>query len=198
MNLLETIKCNNGNLENLNFHQDRFSFAREMNFSMINKINLTKTIQIPEFAKNGLYKCRIVYNKNIAKIEFIPHQIREIKTLKLVTDNDISYKYKTEDRKNLKRLYIKRENCDDILIVKNGCLTDSYTANIILFNGSEWHTPDTPLLCGTQREKLIKEKKISICRITVSDLVKYQKIGLINAMQNMEDMPIIPIQKIFR
>ncbi|MCD6355308.1 MAG: aminotransferase class IV [Prolixibacteraceae bacterium] len=88
-------------------------------------------------------------------------------------------------------------NCDDILIVINGCITDSFAANPIFFDGKKWWTPDTPLLAGTQRAWLIEEEKLLVCSIPVNDLSKYKKAGLINAMQNFEDMPIIDIENIF-
>ena len=43
----------------------------------------------------------------------------------------------------------KREQ-DEILITRNGLLTDTSIANIALFNGKEWHTPKHPLLKGVQ------------------------------------------------
>jgi len=83
-----------------------------------------------------------------------------------------------------------------ILIVKNGCITDSFSANPIFFDWHKWWTPSTTLLAGTQREKLLHEQRIFTCNITPKDLYKYQKIGLINAMQDMDEMPIIEIENI--
>jgi 4-amino-4-deoxychorismate lyase len=194
--LLETIKCSDGKLINIEFHQSRLENAQKEYFGISPKIKLIEKIEIPEFAKNGLFRCRVTYSKKIDKIEFIPHQYREIKSLKLVEDNEIDYQFKYSDRQKLIQLFEKRNDCDDILIVKNGCITDSFVANIVFFDGEKWWTPDTPLLPGTQRAKLLEEKRIFECRITLDDFQKFEKAGLINAMQDLENMPVISIQNI--
>jgi 4-amino-4-deoxychorismate lyase len=193
---LETIKCKDGQLFNLRFHQNRLNHARKENFGITDEINLEEMIKIPEEYKTGLFRCRVIYSKTIENVEFLNHKYRQIDSLKLVEDNQIDYRYKFANRQHLEKLFARRGDCDDILIVKNGCITDSFTANVIFYNGHRWHTPDTPLLPGTQRAKLLKEDKISVCRITPYDLRKYQKVGLINAMQDLDKMPVIGIDKV--
>jgi len=189
--LLETIKCSDGELFNLEFHQRRFDQARKTNFQVHDHIDLQSAIQVPRHAQTGLFRCRVIYSRKIEKIEFLPHQYRHVKSLKLVEDNEIDYQLKYANRERLNQLFEKREDCDDILIVKNGCITDSYTANTLFYDGTDWWTPDSPLLEGTQRARLLDEKKIQPCRITPDDLHKYTKVGLINAMQDLENMPLI-------
>jgi 4-amino-4-deoxychorismate lyase len=193
---LETIKCKDGELFNLRFHQNRFNLARRDYFGITREINLEEMIKIPEEYKTGLFRCRVIYSKAIEKIEFFPHYYRKVQSLKSIENNQIDYRYKFANRQYLEKLFARRGNCDDILIVKNGCITDSFTANVIFYNGQSWWTPDTPLLPGIQRAKLLDEGKISVCRITYDDLHKYQKVGLINAMQNLEKMPVIEISKV--
>jgi len=193
---LETIKCKDGQLFNIAFHQNRLNIARKENLGITDEINLKEMIKIPEECKTGLYRCRVVYSKTIDKIEFLPYGYRQIHSLKLVEDNQIDYRYKFSNRQHLEKLFARRGDCDDILIVKNGCITDSFTANVIFYDGHRWWTPDTPLLPGIQRAKLLDEGKISVCRITPYDLKKYQKVGLINAMQDLDKMPVIGIYKV--
>ena len=194
--LLETIKCKDGKLFNLEFHQVRFEKAQKEYYGISSKINLFEKIEIPEFARNGLFRCRVTYSNQIDKIDFISHRYREIKSLKLIEDNEIDYRFKYSDRQRLSLLFEQRESCDDIMIIKNGCITDSFTANIVFSDGSKWFTPDTPLLPGTQRAKLLNEKKIFECRIILDDIKKFEKIGLINAMQDLENMPLIDVHNI--
>lgn len=194
--LIETIKCSNGRLQNLSYHQNRFNLVRKELFGVTELISLDSAIQIHESAFVGLFRCRVLYSKEIEKIEFLPHTYRPVNSLKLVEDNRIDYHLKYADRERLTQLFHERSNCDDILIVKNGCITDSYTANPIFYDGATWWTPDTPLLPGTQRARLLEEGKIKGCRITPGDLMKYTKVGLINAMQDLESMPVIPISEI--
>lgn len=195
--LLETIKCTEGRLENLEFHQARFSLARKLKFNTNDEILLEQLIQIPDFAKTGLFRCRVIYGRQIERIEFIQHTYRSITSLKLIEDNNIDYHFKYTDRKKLELLFEKRGNCDDIIIVKNGLLTDSFAANLVFFDGEKWLTPDTPLLPGTQRARLLQTGKISATRITPIDLSGFQKAGLINAMNTLNNMPTIGIEKIF-
>lgn len=195
--LLETIKCKNGKLFNLTFHNSRFNKARFEYFGIPGIINLNEIINIPENCKKGLFRCRVLYSTQIEKIEFLVHQYRKAESLKLVENDDINYRFKYTDRNELKKLFEQRRTCDDILIVKNGCITDSFSANPVFFDGKKWWTPDTPLLPGTQRARLIKEGKIFECRITPKDLSKYEKAGLINAMQDLEEMPVVPVEKIY-
>jgi 4-amino-4-deoxychorismate lyase len=194
--LLETIKCINGELVNLRYHQSRFNMARRAHFRPCAEISLADFIKVPEEFRSGLFRCRVIYSEEIEKIEFIPHTYRPVRSLKLVENNQIDYRYKYTARQTLEHLFGLRENCDDILIVKNGFITDSFTANVVFFDGRKWWTPDTPLLPGTQRARLIHEKKIKLTSITPAELHKYQYAGLINAMQNMENMPAIGIKDV--
>jgi 4-amino-4-deoxychorismate lyase len=195
--LFETIKCKDGILYNLEFNDERFNKARKEKFGVAENFDLKKMIEIPENCKSGLFRCRVMYSEKIEKIEFLPHQIRNVSSLKLTENDSIDYHLKYANREVLQKLFEKREGCDDILIIKNGYITDSFTANVIFFDGKNWWTPDTPLLPGTQRARLLCEKKISECRITPDDLSKYNKAGLINAMQDLENMPVIEIKHIF-
>jgi len=91
-----------------------------------------------------------------------------------------------------------RRECDDILIVKNGCLADSYFANVALWDGAGWATPDTPLLPGTMRASLLAAGQITEKHILAEHLDHYQTIRLINAMNSLHESADIPIENIIR
>lgn len=194
--LIETIRCFNGELPNLPYHQSRFNLVRKNFLCCTDTVLLKDHIQVPEECKTGLYKCRVLYSEQIERIEFLPHEYRTIQCLQVVKEDAIDYAYKYADRKKLSELFSLRGKCDDILIVKNNCITDSYTANVVFFDGNGWWTPDTPLLSGTQRARLISEGQLKVCRITPDDLEKYSKVGLINAMQDLENMPVFNVENI--
>lgn len=194
--LLETIKCIDGKLENLGFHQARFSQARKSKFGAQKEILLDEQIHVPDFAQSGLFRCRVIYGNQIEKIEFIPHVYRVINSLRLVEDENIDYQFKYADRKNLEALFEKRGECDDIIIVKNGLITDSFAANLVFFDGKKWWTPDSPLLGGTQRARLLKEGIIATTRISKFNFRRFQIAGLINAMNTLENMPLITTKNI--
>ena len=67
-------------------------------------------------------------------------------------------------------LYDLRNDCDDILIVKRGMVTDSSYANIVFRRGKRWYTPWSALLKGTMRLNLLERNKIYEEEIRVEDL----------------------------
>ena len=194
--LLETIKIVDGKPQNLDNHQDRFEHAQKSLFGLKNFELLSETIKVPEFAQKGLFRCRVLYAEKIEKIEFLPYNFRQIKSLRLAESKGIDYSYKYADRSELENLYAQKGDCDDIIIVKNGLITDSFAANLVFYDGEKWWTPDSPLLKGTKREKFLKEKSITACKIEVGDLQKYSKAGLINAMIEFDTMPVVSIENI--
>lgn len=192
---IESIKCKDGKLDNPDFHHYRFNQTRKKFFGS-SPLDLAAMISIPEFAKHGIFKCRVLYSKKITSIEFIPHSQRTPKSLRLIENNHIKYGYKYANRERLNNLYEQRENCDDILILKNGCITDSFAANVVFYNEHGWYTPDTPLLPGTRRSRLLNGGKIIAARITPNDLQTFVSAVLINAMHDLNETPPIPIQNI--
>lgn len=196
--LLETIQLRDGRLFNLEFHNRRLNQSRLRLFGIREELDLSDVIKIPSDCSSGLFRCRVIYAETIEKTEFVPHLFREISSLKLIDASELDYSFKWADRQRLQQFFDQRGSCDDILIVKNGCLTDSFTANLLLFDGQRWLTPDTPLLEGTQRARLLETGQISEVRITVADLPAFQLAGLINAMQDLENMPQIPVSRIYK
>ncbi len=194
--LVESLKLKDGIIQNLIFHKNRLNRSMEELFPTAEKIDLRKEISIPETCRVGIYKVRILYGPFIDKIEFEPYQYRSIQSLKVVHHENIDYHLKYTDRQILQELYAQRGDCDDIIIVKNGLVTDSFAANLLFFDGQNWYTPTTPLLKGTKRQFLLDEGIISEKEIREEDIRNYQKVGLINAMIDLEEMPVVPVEKI--
>ncbi len=185
--LLEAIKVKNRILQNIEYHNERLNRTRHKLFGKKDFIDLGEIIKIPEDLPPGIFKCRIVYDIEILSIEFQLYNPKPIRRLKIVECNDIDYEYKYADRTLLNKLLKEKGNADDILIVKNGFITDTSFSNIIFFDGQKWVTPSTPLLKGTKREKLLNEGKIFEIPIMKSDLKKFHYAKVINAMLDMED-----------
>lgn len=192
----ESIQLLNGELQNLEFHQERFERTRSETMGLNLHPRLCDSIMIPEGLDQSLLKCRVVYAQEILRIEYEPHTVREVRSLKLVYSDLIEYGFKYADRSELEILFNQRGDCDDILVVKNGCITDSLYANVVLWDGAVWSTPDTPLLPGTMRASLLEKGLIMKRRITPKDLVRYQKLKLINAMNDLHQATEIPIDSI--
>lgn len=179
--MLESIKIKDGRLHNLPFHEARMNQARAVLFGESRPIQLSSAISLAE--NYSLFaKCRIVYDRLIQDITIEPYKTPVINSLKVVEGDEIKYAYKYADREALKDLYEQRGNCDDILIVKNGMITDTYFCNVVLEREGEWFTPNTPLLAGTKRAQLLAEGQIRACPISLKDINSYDSVLLINAM----------------
>jgi 4-amino-4-deoxychorismate lyase len=188
--LFEAIKVQSGKFYNIEYHNERLNRSRKELFGCKDLIDLKSSVKIPKNIEKGLYKCRVVYEKTISKIEFLPYKKPKIKSLKPIECNDIDYKYKYLDRTKIDELLKQKGECDDILIIKNGFVTDTSIANICFYDGQKWITPSTPLLKGTKRQKLLEEGKIFEEKITQKDLKKFKKASLINAMNDLFEIQI--------
>jgi len=173
--LLETIKCLDGTAFNLGYHQKRVDRSRV-------KLGLNDGLELElSPPKKGLYRCRIIYEDEIEQLEYIPYQQKEIKSFKLI-NSTISYPLKYENRDDLNALFKQRNEADEIIIVKNGLVTDTTIANLCFFDGIQWLTPKTPLLEGTTRQRYLDTKTVKTADIYAKDLHKYSKIAMMNAM----------------
>ena len=190
---IETIKIKDGVFYDLPFHTARMYktvkefFKEDKNFTLSDNI-------IPSEYRQGLVKCRILYSDRILSIDFEAYSFRKINQLQLVTDNEIEYAYKYRNRKIFEEL--KKQSTEEILIVKNGYITDTSYTNVVFKDSTGFYTPDTFLLPGTKREKLLQQGIIHERKIYINDLHKYDCIYLINAMMDLEDEIKIPVSKI--
>jgi 4-amino-4-deoxychorismate lyase len=196
MKFLESIRVSKRIFENLGLHQNRVKKVFEAYFPTLPVIDLF-SIQIPSDLDNGLYKCRVIYTQKIEQVEFVPHQIKSIHSLCLVEGNHIDYSHKLAQRDALQALYQRRKSAEDVLIVRDGLITDTSYGNIAFWDGQQWFTPHPPLLEGTQRSKLIKSEIIFSKEIKVTDLSNFYKFKIFNALRVWEEVEEISIENIF-
>lgn len=192
---IETISLLDGSFERLDFHQERFERTRRELLGLSRHPLLVRVLAERELPE-GHCKCRILYREEVEKIEFAPHRAPLIASLKLVLDDQVEYPFKAEDRSRLSELYAMREDCDDILIIRRGLVTDSYFANVIFRRGNSWFTPDNPLLAGTMRASLLQQGLIKERAIRVEDVPDYEAVSLINALNPPGAIAEIPVEKI--
>lgn len=195
--LVESLKLKDGIVQNLEYHQGRMDRSMAELFPAAETIRLAEAILIPENDKSGVFKIRVLYGQHIEKIEIEPYVFRIIQSLKVVHHQSIDYHLKYTDRQILQELFAQRGNCDDIVIVKNGLVTDSFAANLLFYDGEKWFTPTAPLLKGTKRQLLLDKGIISEREIREEDIRSYQKVGLINAMIDMDEMPVVPVEQLY-
>jgi 4-amino-4-deoxychorismate lyase len=184
--LIETIKVENGEIFNLERHDARFNRSRRILFGREDALPLVDFLDIPKECRQGLFKCRVTYGPDIESIEFEPYRKRTVRSLKLVVCDEIEYSFKFKDRSALEALFAERGDCDDIIIVKNGLVTDSFYANLVFDDGENLYTPAHPLLKGTKREVLLEQGILKEADIRPDDLVRFRRIHQINAMLDLE------------
>jgi 4-amino-4-deoxychorismate lyase len=194
--LFETLCLKNGVPQNLEWHQKRMNDSSLAVFGESVAYQLTDRIVVPPTFALGNVRCRVEYNLNQMKLTFRPYHLVEIRSLRLINVDNLDYPHKYTDRQALEEAFAMRDGCDDVLFVKNGLITDTSIANVILWNGHQWVTPARPLLPGTCRARLLAEGKIYKSNIRVENLANFTKLRLINALRDFEDVSDIPIHAI--
>ena len=188
----ETIRYVNGILENLSYHQARINRT-------LRALGGNTTIQFDKIHIEGnvekdiVYKIKCLYNLEGAfHIEKEIYNKKTIQTVSIHQAAQEEYQFKYTNRSWLNEA-LKNAGTDEMIIVQNNMIKDGNYANLVFFNGSEWHTPLHPLLLGTHRARLIDENKIIEKNITLSDLSNYTTLKYINAMMLWEESPEIEI-----
>jgi len=174
----ETMLFDGKEIRNLDLHNQRANKTIRENFKKDINLDLSTALVNPPKEPSRI---KIIYCDTIKKIEYHPIIQREWKSFKIIK-SDIEYPYKYLDRSNIDKLFEKRDNCDEIIIVKDGLLRDCSIANIALFYENEWITPKTPLLKGTMREYLLKNQIVLEKDVKIEHLKKATKIALLNAI----------------
>ena len=189
---VETIKIKNGEALGLPFHQARMERTIRHFFPELALIAMPRLDELVEPKRDmDFYKARVVYGeRGVEATEYAPYSMRTICSLKVVCDDAVDYSYKSCDRLALNALVAKKDDCDDIVIVKNGLVTDTSFTNIAIFDGSDWLTPKHPLLLGTKRAYLLDSGAIKEADITIDELMRAQRVRLFNAMIEFGEMEL--------
>jgi 4-amino-4-deoxychorismate lyase len=187
---LETIKVQNGNAPLLAYHQKRLNRTFEHFFPFEKKHNLSAIFSKEEkiiATKNTdkqVFKCRFLYDEKFFFAELLPYSVKSIESFRLVhVSDDFSYDFKFTERNLLNSLVVDNQ---EVIIVKNGFLTDTTYANIALKQGEKWYTPSQPLLEGTKRDFLIENKLIFPKQLHINALQDFSHIKIFNAMMESE------------
>ena len=186
--LFETIKVEDGKVFNLKWHNKRFNKGQKELFETSSKLDLLEYITPP---KTGLYRCKIIYNNEIQSVEYFPYEVKNFQSFKIV-NSQIDYAYKYTNRSTLQEL--SQKDYDEIIIEKDGFLTDTSIANIAFYDGKDWLTPTNPLLEGTTRARLIDEGFLKLSNIKKENIKNYSYFSLMNAMIGFRIQKSISIQ----
>lgn len=178
---IETIRISNGEICNLSYHDKRLNDTRRHFWKSSPEIQLKDHIK--PVSETGVIKVRVEYGeKGIENISYTPYVLRRVQSLAILRSDTIEYTYKSTDRDAINQLFEQRGSDDDILIVKQGLLTDTSIANIALFDGDNWYTPRKPLLKGIKRTLLLEKGILHEKELTPKDLPSFSTVRLFNAM----------------
>ena len=189
--LLETIRIEEGKPLHLSYHQARFERTLR-HFGITSHTTLSSVIVPPD--ATATYRCRILYDTRIRSVEYLPYMPRPMHRFKLV-EADVDYNFKYADRSTFDELRQRFIGYDDLILVRNGMITDTTIANLAFFDGKRWLTPTQPLLSGTTRARLIDRGEIEPEPVTVDALSSFRGMALMNAMVGFKVIDPITIDR---
>jgi 4-amino-4-deoxychorismate lyase len=182
---LETIRLEDGKIFHLEYHQRRVAEVFEKFGCHQSPLDLYNYLK--ELPQQGVYRVRVVYSLDeVLSLEYIPYHKREIKTLRLVEDRALEYRYKFANREAIDTLFTLREGCDEILITQNGYIKDTSIANVAFYDGKVWWTPKSPLLRGTTRQRFLENGFLHLKDIHKDEIFSYKGFALMNAMVDFD------------
>ena len=192
---LETICILDGEVQNIEAHKKRMQETASYYRFVAPELPDIEAL-LTDGLRESKIKCRVCYHNDITSITFekyIPRNIQSLKLINMFPD----YAYKFSDRKVMDDLLKLRDGCDEILIIRNGLVTDTSYSNVVFNKDGEYFTPNFPLLNGTKRQKLINDRVIKEIEIGVDSIKEYEHVWLINALLDIEDNISLPVNQIF-
>jgi len=186
---LETICIKNGVYQHLDWHQQRIENTFRYCMPQAEPFHLETELTLYDFPMEGKFKCSIHYSAAIIEVTFSLYPPRTFQQLKLVEiPPGFDYRFKYADRKILDELFSKKGNADDILMTRDGWITDTSIANIAFRKNDRWYTPSNPLLAGTTWKRLINDAKLIPKPIHQDDIREFDAFMVFNAMNDWDEM----------
>ena len=193
---IETIRIQDGHACHLSDHTDRMRRTADHFGFTAPTLPHDLEARLPADLRTGTVRCRVLYDHTLREVTFMPYRRRCIERLFAVDAGTTDYAFKYADRAPLTRPQISLAETDELLFIRDGCLTDTSYTNLVLRRGDELVTPDTFLLDGTCRGRLLRTGRIRTARIRLQDLATYDELLLINAMMPLHEAIRLPITAI--
>lgn len=152
---------------------------------------------LPYLPDEHLLKIRVIYDEAIRSVTYEPYLRKFPASMRVLHADTLDYNYKYEDRSEIQKLFGNSDQFDEILIVQNNQITDCSYANVCFWRKDQWITPDTYLLNGVMRQKLLNEGVIQEEKISVDQLKQFTYLSLINALNEPGDI-VIPTENILQ
>ena len=189
---IETIQLIDGQPMRIDFHQARVDRSLNSFYGSHTHFDLQTCIDVPEPFRNGVAKCRVVYKKKVVDIHYGNYSEKRPKCIKLV-ESDVRYAFKFADRMVFQELLESNPGYDDVILTRNGLITDSTYCNLLFRKQGAWYTPEEPLLEGTRRASLLQSGLVRTAKIHKNDLDHYDALMLVNALLEFKAARALPI-----
>lgn len=188
--LFESIQINEGRVLRLEYHQQRVDRARFDLLGLKDPLSLQEIINDIDLPATGRWKLRIPYEKEAGKTECILYQPKSVSRLCCAETGNFNYQHKFSDRSFFERLICKHPGFDELILTREGEVTDTTYTNLAFFDGGDWFTPDRPLLKGTRRQHLLETGFLKVRRIMKNDIPAFSHVSLINAMLDIGEISL--------
>lgn len=189
----ETIRIEEGKPCLLPYHQQRI--RRTCRKFGIAEPSLSALVSKSVFPNEALYKWRVLYGQSGVRHEYEIYRRNTPRRFYPVQVENIDYAYKFTDRSaflTLKEKYAPGAD-EDIILIKNGLITDTSFANLIFYKKGKWYTPANPLLKGVCRASLLDRGSLIPAAISPDALSGFSGFKIINAMNYPEDTALISV-----
>ncbi len=192
---LESICFKDGAYQLLDYHQLRVNTTFNHFYPDSPPPKLSNIL--PELSGEDKRKVRLRYDGKDHDISVNHYVPKPISKLRAVESAKLEYSFKYLNRENLNELLNPEKENEDIIIVRDGQITDSSYSNLIFKQGDTWFTPNAYLLNGIKRQSLLDKKEIIEKEIRLQEVINYTEVGLINAMLDPGDLSL-PVDQIIR
>ena len=168
----------------IQWHNARVNRTLHELFGITSSFNLRKYITVPDQHRHGLVKCRVTYDRSgIQDISYQSYSIRQVDNCAVTSiPQDITYHHKWIQRDTLDVIRAKVSTYDEVIMIRGGMVTDAYYYNIVIQENGLFYTPETHLLPGVMRAKLLAQEKIKVSQISINRLYAADAVYFINAL----------------
>lgn len=141
----------------------------------------------------GRYKLRLLYGRRMWRATLERYSPAGVVGAAVVPGSHIRYAHKYADRSELDEAGARIGPRATAVYERNGLITDSWYANVLLRYRGAWYTPEKPLLEGVMRRSLLdsvagERASVHTCEIAANDLWRFESISFINAMLDPGDL----------
>jgi 4-amino-4-deoxychorismate lyase len=192
---IESIWIKDHRIQKLKYHQLRMEKTYQSLYGNRPMWKLPNLIHRYAITSKDI-KCRVLYNKDNIHVDYHHYTRNSIKSLKIVKAENIRYSIKFFHRAQLDELYAKRGECDEIMIINNGFVSDAYYYNLVFENGNRLVTPSDNLLPGVMRSYYLAKGIILAKKLSMDDVFGFKSVHLINALNPLGKINI-PVERIY-